>query len=112
MAVILTLGTFLRVPEEVCARNVRVDADFSTAQTEELLRPGRAGTTQRTGFLAVDPVDFETLMKVCPMIRFVIRHSPSAIRTQMKAKAWLSQLDTRWNRVPAALATDYGRLPS
>jgi hypothetical protein len=50
----------------------------------------------------VDPVNFETLMKVCPMIRFVgIRHSLSAIRTQMKAKAWLSQLNTGWNRVPA-----------
>jgi hypothetical protein len=112
MAVIFTPGTFLRVPEEVCARNVRVDADFSTAQTaEELLRPGRAGTTQRTGFLVVDPVNFETLMKVCPMIRFVgIRHSLSAIRTQMKAKAWLSQLNTGWNRVPAALATDHGRV--
>jgi hypothetical protein len=112
MAVIFTPGTFFRVPEEVCARNVRVDADFSTAQTaEELLRPGRAGTTQRTGFLVVDPVNFETLMKVCPMIRFVgIRHSLSAIRTQMKAKAWLSQLNTGWNRVPAALATDHGRV--
>jgi hypothetical protein len=49
--------------EEVCARKVRVDADFSTPQTaEEPLRPIRAGTIQSTGFLVVGPFDFETLI--------------------------------------------------
>nr|WP_300161823.1 hypothetical protein [Bradyrhizobium sp.] len=49
------------------ARNVRVDADFSTAQTaEELFRPVGTGTIQNAGFLVVDPFDFETLMKVAP----------------------------------------------
>jgi len=67
MAFIFTLGNFLRVPEEVRARNVIVEADFSTAQTaEELFRPVRAGTIQRIGFLVVDPFDFETLMKLSP----------------------------------------------
>jgi hypothetical protein len=53
----------LRVAEEVCARNVMVDADFSTAETAEVLfRPIRAGAIQRVRFLMVDPFDFETFM--------------------------------------------------
>jgi hypothetical protein len=55
----------LRIPAAVCARKVRVDADFSTTLTaEEPFRPIRAGTIQSTGFLVVDPFDLETLMQV------------------------------------------------
>jgi hypothetical protein len=55
----------LRVAEDRCARNVRVDADFSTAQTaEELFRPVRTGTIHRTGFPVDDPFDFKTLMQI------------------------------------------------
>jgi hypothetical protein len=44
-----------------------VDADRSTAKTAEVfLRPVRAGAIHRTGFLVVDPFDFETLMQVVP----------------------------------------------
>jgi hypothetical protein len=58
------------MPEEICARKVMVDADFSTAETAEVpLRPIRAGTVQRTGFLVVDPFDFETLMRVVPIMK-------------------------------------------
>jgi len=40
-----------------------VDADFSTAETAEVLfRPIRAGAIQRVRFLMVDPFDFETFM--------------------------------------------------
>jgi hypothetical protein len=50
-----------------CARNVMVDADFSTAQTAEvLLRPIRARAVKRIRFLMVDPFDFETFMQVVP----------------------------------------------
>jgi hypothetical protein len=42
-----------------------VDADFITAQTaEELFRPVRTGTIQRTGFLAADRFDLKTLMQI------------------------------------------------
>jgi hypothetical protein len=44
--IILPPRTFRRVPEEVSASNVMVDADLSAALTaEELFRPIRAGTT-------------------------------------------------------------------
>ena len=57
----------MRAAEEICARKVRVDADFSTPLTaEEPFRPIRAGTIQRTGFLVVGPFDFETLMRLVP----------------------------------------------
>jgi hypothetical protein len=64
----------LRVAETVCARKVRVDADFSTTLTaEEPFRPIRAGTIQRTGFLVVGPFDdFETLMRLLVSVH----HSP------------------------------------
>jgi hypothetical protein len=71
-AVIFPPGTLLRVPGAVCARKVRVDADFSTTLTaEEPFRPIRAGTIQRTGFL-VGPFDFETLMRLLVSVH----HSP------------------------------------
>ena len=55
------------VSEKVRARNVMVDADFSTAETAEVLfRPIRAGTVQRVRFLVVDPFNFETFMQVVP----------------------------------------------
>jgi hypothetical protein len=61
----------LRAPEDICARNVMVDADFITAQTaEELFRPVRAGTIQRTGFLVADRFDFKTLMQIFPWLGF------------------------------------------
>jgi hypothetical protein len=53
--------------EEICARNVIVDADFSTAEAAEVLfRPIRARAVKRVRFLMVDPFDFETLMQVVP----------------------------------------------
>jgi hypothetical protein len=63
----------LRAAEEICARKVRVDADFSTPQTaEEPFRPIRAGTIQRTGLLVVGPFDFDTLMQ----LPISVHHSP------------------------------------
>jgi hypothetical protein len=56
----------LRGAAEVCARKVRVDADFSTTLTAEEPRLIRAGTIQSTGFLVVGPFDFETLMRFVP----------------------------------------------
>jgi hypothetical protein len=64
----------LRVAETVCARKVSVDADFSTTLTaEEPFRPIRAGTIQRTGFLAAGPFDFETLMRLLVSVHPVPR---------------------------------------
>jgi hypothetical protein len=66
-AVIFAPRRLLRIAEEICPRNVMVDADFSAAQTAEVLfRPIRARTIERIGFLMVDPFDFETLMQVVP----------------------------------------------
>ncbi len=70
------------MPAEVCARKVMVDADFSTAETAEVpLRPIRAGTVQRTGFLLVDPFDFETLMRVVPIMTLRRREPQSHCNT-------------------------------
>jgi hypothetical protein len=53
--------------EEISARNVMVDADFSAAEAAEVLfRPIRARALKCVHFLMVDPLDFETLMQVVP----------------------------------------------
>jgi len=55
----------LRVAEEISASNVMVDANFSAAETAEVLfRPICARAIKRVCFLMVDTFDFETLMKV------------------------------------------------
>jgi hypothetical protein len=58
---------FLRVVEDISSRNVMVDANFSAAETAEVLfRPICARAIKRVCFLMVDTFDFETLMKVVP----------------------------------------------
>ena len=57
----------MRGAEEISARNVMVDADFSAAAAAEvLLRPIRARAVKRVRCLMIDPFDFETLMQVVP----------------------------------------------
>jgi hypothetical protein len=67
-AVIFPPPSFLGLAEEICPRNVMVDADFNAARAADvLLGLMSAGAIQRIGFLVVDPLDLEAFMSVVPM---------------------------------------------
>ena len=105
----------MRVAEEISARNVMVDADFSAAEAAEVLfRPIRARAVKRIRFLMVDPFDFKMLIASCPMmLPLGVNNSPLAIRAQMKAEAWLSEWDTAGTEFPprSRMMTTTLRLP-